>query len=142
MTANKHPTPTTLSRLPDPADPVVLLVDDTRSWHLAMGRWRCERHGRVCMNWLHASNAREATELLELRGAVVALVVSDHRMPGQSGMDFLAEVGRRWPTVRRLLLTSWLDGDKVARADFECLSKDLDGAFLLDKICRLSRGLP
>jgi DNA-binding NtrC family response regulator len=98
------------------------------------------------VTWLHAHSAYEAIEILEEEARTVALIVSDHRMtPGRSGTELLREVGERWPNVKRMLLTSWLDGAKAelaAEYDYEALGKDLDAAYLIDRICRLSRGLP
>lgn len=106
-----------------------------------MARYRCDRHGRVCVDWLHAFSAYHAIELLEEHARSIALIVSDHRMGGKSGTQLLQEVGERWPNMRRMLLTSWLDGDK-ASAPYDALSKDLDADYLIDRICKLSRNLP
>ncbi|MBW2234135.1 MAG: response regulator [Deltaproteobacteria bacterium] len=37
----------------------------------------------------------------------VDVIVSDQKMPGMSGLALLAEVVRRRPSVRRLLITGW-----------------------------------
>ena len=37
----------------------------------------------------------------------VDLVLSDHKMPGRSGVDLLREVSRTQPDVARLLITGW-----------------------------------
>jgi len=46
----------------------------------------------------------------------VAAVVSDYRMPGASGTEFLAEVRMRDPTVGRILLTAYVDADVLMQA--------------------------
>jgi DNA-binding NtrC family response regulator len=45
-----------------------------------------------------------------------AVVVSDMRMPGVDGIDFLAEVARRWPNVVRVMLTGNADVPGAALA--------------------------
>jgi response regulator RpfG family c-di-GMP phosphodiesterase len=37
----------------------------------------------------------------------VDVIVSDQKMPGMSGVELLAEVVRRRPATRRLLITGW-----------------------------------
>ncbi len=62
---------------------------------------------------LTAENAASALRLLEREP--VDLVLTDHKMPGMSGLALLAEVVRRWPHVRRVLITGW--SEEVARAE-------------------------
>jgi len=45
-----------------------------------------------------------------------AVVVSDMRMPGVDGIDFLADVARRWPNVVRVMLTGNADVPGAALA--------------------------
>jgi DNA-binding NtrC family response regulator len=45
-----------------------------------------------------------------------AVVVSDMRMPGVDGIDFLAEVAGRWPNVVRVMLTGNADVPGAALA--------------------------
>lgn len=56
---------------------------------------------------LTASSGAEALTVLETNA--IAVIVSDHRMPGMTGVDLLAEAGTRWPDVRRVLLTAYSD---------------------------------
>jgi|SRR5580658_6943660 DNA-binding NtrC family response regulator len=53
---------------------------------------------------ISASSAAEALELLE-REPGLRVVVSDYRMPGINGADFLAQARRRFPSTIRLLLS-------------------------------------
>ena len=67
------------------------------------------------------------------------VVVSDIRMPGRSGVDFLAEVAERWPDTVRIILSGEADLDTACRSvrvSHQFLSKpcDLDG--LRDTIMR------
>ncbi|WP_208726628.1 sigma-54-dependent transcriptional regulator [Corallococcus terminator] len=69
-----------------------------------------------------ASNARDALALLARRP--IDVVLSDVRMPGMSGLELLAEVGRGWPDVPVLLMTAHgtvplaVEAMKAGAADF------------------------
>ncbi len=64
---------------------------------------------------LTASEAARAMELLDAR-APVAVVLTDQRMPGTTGVEFLAEVYRRHPTTVRIVLTGFADTDAIIEA--------------------------
>ena len=83
------------------ARPVVLLVDDEA--HILSALQRVLR--REPYEVLTASSAAEALALLA--GRVITVVVSDQKMPGASGIEFLREVAQRFPATRRILLTGW-----------------------------------
>jgi DNA-binding NtrC family response regulator len=55
-----------------------------------------------------AEGAGAALALLEADDGV-AVVVSDMRMPGIDGIDFLAIVARRFPSLMRIMLTGNVD---------------------------------
>lgn len=64
------------------------------------------------------------------------LVISDMRMPGMSGAQFLEEVSTRWPDTMRLLLTGYADIDSTIDAVnkgriFHYVSKPWDDKALL-----------
>jgi len=44
------------------------------------------------------------------------LVIADNRMPGMSGVDFLAEVRRRWPDCIRIVVTAYSDPEAMVDA--------------------------
>lgn len=61
--------------------------------------------------------ARSGAEALELLGREqVHVIVSDQRMPGMSGSEFLAIARDRHPHIMRMLLTGYSDLDAVVRA--------------------------
>ena len=73
-----------------------------------------------------AANASEATRLLEQRAFKV--VVADHLMPGETGMDFLVRMRKEFPRMQRVILSGYLKADlllrSVTEADvFRSLSK-------------------
>ena len=45
-----------------------------------------------------------------------AVIVSDERMPGISGVDFLGQCAREFPAVSRILLTGYADAQTAALA--------------------------
>ena len=57
---------------------------------------------------LTANSAEEGLELLEKEGDI-DLVVSDMRMPGMDGAEFLKIVHEKWPDTLRILLTGYSD---------------------------------
>jgi two-component system probable response regulator PhcQ len=65
---------------------------------------------------LTASSVAEARTILEQNGATVGVVLSDQRMPGETGVQLLSEVRRRWPTVIRMLFTAYSDIDSAVDA--------------------------
>jgi len=61
-----------------------------------------------------AAGGREALALLEKEP--VAVIVSDQRMPGMTGSEFLSEAARLYPRQVRILLTGYSDIDAVVEA--------------------------
>jgi len=56
-----------------------------------------------------------ALEMLETDDSV-AVVVSDMRMPGMDGVEFLSQVKNRWPDVVRIMLTGNADQETAMKA--------------------------
>ena len=86
----------------DPAErPVLLVVDDEP--RILSALQRCLR--------------REGYEIVAVEGAAAALrtlrerrvdaLLTDHKMPGASGLELIREVATHWPGIPRLLLTGW-----------------------------------
>jgi len=86
----------------------VLLVDDEPLVRRALAR-ALHRHD---VHVLEAGDAMEAIARLE--ACPVDLVIADHRMPGEAGVDLLAGIRERWPKVGRVLITGFEDS-RVAR---------------------------
>jgi DNA-binding NtrC family response regulator len=84
-----------------PSRHTVLCVDDDAAVLSALRRLLREEPFDV----LTASSAAHA--LASLRRYPVKVIISDQRMPGQSGAEFLAEVGQRWPRIGRVILTAY-----------------------------------
>ena len=65
-----------------------------------------------------ADDAWSAVEDIVADGDELALVLSDHRLPGKSGVDFLVELVKdpRFSTTRTVLVTGQADQDDTIRA--------------------------
>jgi response regulator RpfG family c-di-GMP phosphodiesterase len=81
----------------------LLIVDDDTGILAALRR--CLR--REGWNILLADSPGEALRILD--ESAVDLVLSDHKMPGMTGTELLAEVARRRPSTVRLLITGWAE---------------------------------
>ncbi len=64
---------------------------------------------------LTAKSGQEGLSILEA-GPPVHVVVSDYRMPGMSGVEFLQAVARRWPETVRIVLSGYADTPAVIGA--------------------------
>lgn len=81
--------------------PVVLIVDDETRILSAI----CRSLRREGYEILTAETPAEALSILEARS--VDVILSDHKMPGMNGLEFLALAAHRRPQAARLLITGW-----------------------------------
>lgn len=88
----------------------VLFVDDEPRFTGALQRALRHEPYRI----LTAGSAAQALEILDRES--VAVVVSDEKMPGMSGSDFLAVVRRQHPRTVRILLTGCATLDAALKA--------------------------
>ncbi|MBI5599081.1 MAG: response regulator [Deltaproteobacteria bacterium] len=87
----------------NPRDHTILFVDDEENIRNALYRlFRREGY-----NILIAGGGVEGLELM-LKNRV-SLVISDHRMPGMEGVEFLRRVKERSPDTVRIMLTGYAD---------------------------------
>ncbi len=89
--------------MPPPDSPVVLVVDDEACILSALRR-SLRREGYEIVT---AETVEEALRVLDERS--VALILSDQKMPGMSGVQFLAEAALRRPEAVRMLITGWTE---------------------------------
>ena len=91
--------------------PVVLYVDDE------MINLRVfEANFRTRFNVVTTQSGSEALEILAQRAAQVAVLISDQRMPGMSGVELLERARDQFPDVRRMLITAYSDMQAVMDA--------------------------
>ena len=88
----------------------ILLVDDEPNLTAGLVR-SLDRHQ------FHIYTAESAQQgLLILAGNNIDVVVSDERMPGMTGSQFLAEVRKLWPNTIRMILSGQADLEAAVRA--------------------------
>ena len=93
------------------ARPVLLAVDDEPSVARAVERDLRRRYGRDyrVLRAESGEGALTAVRESKLRGARIALLLADQRMPEMSGVEFLEEAMRVAPEAKRVLLTAYAD---------------------------------
>jgi thioredoxin reductase (NADPH) len=98
--------------------PVILAVDDDVSV-LEMVVQDLRRQYGANYRILRAASGQAALdtcEQLKKRGDTVALFVSDQRMPGMSGVEFLGKAMEYYPDAKRALLTAYADTEAAIQA--------------------------
>jgi DNA-binding NtrC family response regulator len=89
--------------------PSVLLVDDERPY-LEMLRTGLHREFEVQI----ALDAEDAEQRMNLRDYDV--IVCDHLMPGEPGLDFLMRMAEARPATRRILMTGYINPELLSRS--------------------------
>lgn len=97
-------------RIAPPGIPRVLFVDDEEG-NLFVAR---EMLAELPVVVLTATDGASALETL--RSESIAVLVSDQRMPGMTGVELLQRVAAEWPDTIRLLLTGFADLGAVVDA--------------------------
>jgi len=98
--------------------PIILTVDDDVDVLRAVERDLRRQYGerfRV-MRAESGAAALELVQQLKLRNEALALFLVDQRMPRMSGVEFLEQALKEFPTVKRALLTAYADTDAAISA--------------------------
>jgi thioredoxin reductase (NADPH) len=98
--------------------PIIFVIDDDQQVLRAISR-DLKNHYRQDYRILSTASVKEALDsLLELKnkGEVVALFLSDQRMPEMEGVDFLCKTTNIFPNAKRVLLTAYADTDAAIKA--------------------------
>ena len=98
--------------------PIIFIIDDDPSVLKAVVR-DIRAQYRKEYKILSTQSANEALEsLVELKnkGEVVALFISDQRMPEMLGVEFLEKAKEVFPEAKRVLLTAYSDTDAAIKA--------------------------
>jgi thioredoxin reductase (NADPH) len=100
------------------ARPILLAVDDDVSVLEAVVQDLRRQYGSTYRIMRAASGqaALDTLEQVKTRQEPVALLVSDQRMPGMTGVDFLERAMVIYPEARRVLLTAYADTEVAIRA--------------------------
>jgi thioredoxin reductase (NADPH) len=98
--------------------PVILAVDDDVSVLEMVVQDLRRQYGANYRIQRAASGqaALDTCDQLKKRGDVVALFVSDQRMPGMSGVEFLGKAMEIYPDAKRALLTAYADTEAAIQA--------------------------
>jgi DNA-binding NtrC family response regulator len=88
----------------------LLLVDDEPNLTSALVR----SLDRTQFDIFTADSAQQG--LMILAGNDIDVVVSDERMPGMTGSQFLSEVRKKWPNTIRMILSGQADLEAAVRA--------------------------
>ena len=97
----------------------ILSLEDEAEVRQALERDLEEFDGRVRLELAEdASDAWSVVDEIESDGDDLALVLSDHRLPGKSGVDFLVELTAdpRFSSTRTVLVTGQADQSDTIKA--------------------------
>src|SRR5687768_7157001 len=98
--------------------PILFIVDDDEQVLRAVVRDVRSMFGKD-YRILNTTSAREALESmkdLKNKNEVVAMFLSDQRMPEMLGVEFLQRAREFFPEAKRILLTAYSDTDAAIRA--------------------------
>ncbi|BCL80890.1 fused response regulator/thioredoxin-disulfide reductase [Ktedonobacteria bacterium brp13] len=98
--------------------PIIMLIDDEPEVLRAVERDVRRRYGKE-YRVMKAISGHEGLALLRqvaVRCEIVALFLSDHRMPQMNGIEFLKEAEAIFPAAKRVLLTAYADSSAAIRA--------------------------
>jgi thioredoxin reductase (NADPH) len=100
------------------ARPILLAVDDDVSVLEAVVQDLRREYGQEYRVMRAASGqaALDTLAQLKIRDEPVALFLSDQRMPGMTGVEFLERARPIYPDARRVLLTAYADTEAAIRA--------------------------
>lgn len=89
----------------------ILCVDDEKNVLRALQRLFMDEEYEI----LTAASGEEGLEICEQQ-AGIQLIISDYRMPGMDGIDFLKIVNAKWPNTIRIVLSGFADTASVVGA--------------------------
>ena len=100
------------------ARPILLAVDDDVSVLEAVVQDLRRKYGETYRIMRAASGpaALDTLAQLKTRDEPVALIISDQRMPGMTGVEMLERALTIYPDARRILLTAYADTEAAIRA--------------------------
>ncbi|TCO32909.1 thioredoxin reductase (NADPH) [Kribbella steppae] len=98
--------------------PAILTVDDDPMVSAAISRDLRRRYGDdyLIVKATSGSQALAALTKLALRNQPIALIATDQRMPGMTGIELLERAREQAPTAKYLLLTAYADTDIAIKA--------------------------
>jgi len=115
-----------------PGRPAVLLVDDERELLAALGEGLASEFALAT-----AASAEEAGPMMA--SGSYDVLVCDHMLPGEAGLEFLVRMSERYPDTRRILLTGYMNPELISRSVAlarlsACLLKPVKAAALAEAV--------
>jgi two-component system, NtrC family, response regulator HupR/HoxA len=84
----------------------VLVIDDELRSRETLQRVLCDEFDVICV-----ASAKEAQGVLE--GELVQVILCDHRMAGESGVDFLKRARIAWPDAIRMIISGYTESEDI-----------------------------
>lgn len=88
----------------------ILCVDDEQNVLNALKRLFLDEEYTI----LTAASGKDGLKILKREG--VQIIISDYRMPGMNGVDFLKEARKKWPDTVRIVLSGYADTAAIVSA--------------------------
>ena len=89
--------------------PAVLLVDDERPLLGAL------REGLESDFAVETAGTAEEADLM-MASSSYDVLICDHMLPGEAGLEFLIRMSQRYPDTRRILLTGYMNPELISRS--------------------------
>lgn len=86
-------------------------------------------------NVVTADTPEAALKILESEGAAISVVVSDERMPRDSGVSFLSDVRKTWPSTVRILTSAYANIDLQQAINAAAIHRFVPKPWDLDELC-------
>jgi len=116
----------------------VLFVDDDKWLRRSMEYY----FRKKLFSFIGLESAEEALE--RFRDKTFDVVISDYRLPGMDGVEFFGAVQKKWPKVKKILVTAYPDSDilhgarKMGIDDF--VAKPFQASDIQNSIQRVMEG--
>ncbi|MEI7473143.1 MAG: HD domain-containing phosphohydrolase [bacterium] len=108
----------------------ILVVDDEME-NLSL----LNRSLRKEFDVLTAQSGMEALELVKQHGTNISIIISDQKMPGMTGTEFLTQAAILYPNIIKMLLTAYTDVDAMVDGVNNCnLFQYINKPFDLDEL--------
>jgi len=113
-----------------PSAATILFVDDEplslKYFKASVGKYA---------NVVTADSPEAALKILETRGDAISVVVSDERMPRDSGVSFLSDVRKAWPSTVRILTSAYANIDLEQAINGAAIHRFVPKPWNLDELC-------
>ena len=85
---------------------------------------------------LTASGGQEALQILEKAAEPVDILFTDYSMPGMNGIELIEQVAKRWPKIKLILASGYLD--KIAQASIaQCNASQISKPYAINDAMKI-----